>query len=169
MQTSRLQLGLIATLAVGLGFSLASSQAVGYPMGPVISTGANPIVSAGGLVTDDSSLEIVSAPSDQDLILTDLILTSTTDIDCKRSHRNVLTLSSGTVMGQYETNSVSVMPSDAPSDGLSISHSFSSGIRIPAGESLSLRVDQTGQFGYCDSSTASYGVRYSVSGYRAQP
>jgi hypothetical protein len=31
MVTSRFQLGLIATLAVGLGFSLSSSEAIGYP------------------------------------------------------------------------------------------------------------------------------------------
>jgi hypothetical protein len=48
MQTSHFQLGLIATLAVGLGFSLASSNAVGYPAGSAISFHNNPVVSIGG-------------------------------------------------------------------------------------------------------------------------
>jgi hypothetical protein len=52
MVTSRFQLGLIATLAVGLGFSLSSSEAIGYPAGPVVSLGANPIVSVGGTIIE---------------------------------------------------------------------------------------------------------------------
>ena len=47
MQTSRFQLGLIATLAVGLGFSLSSSEAVGYPSGAAVSMGANPVPELG--------------------------------------------------------------------------------------------------------------------------
>ena len=38
MQSSRFQLGLIATLATGLGFSVASSDAVGYPAGAAAGT-----------------------------------------------------------------------------------------------------------------------------------
>ena len=44
MHTSHFQLGLIAALAVGLGFSLASTDAVGYPASAV-SYGESPVVS----------------------------------------------------------------------------------------------------------------------------
>ncbi len=42
MVTSRFQLGLIAALAAGLGFSLSSSEAVGYPAGAAVSQDAAP-------------------------------------------------------------------------------------------------------------------------------
>ncbi len=170
MQTSRFQLGLMAVLAIGLGYTLSSSQAVGYPAGAVVSAGANPIVSVGGEVRHASSTDLLTAPSDQDIILTDLVLTSWSDMDCKRSHQSRLILSSGTVVGEFETNSGNAMRYyDYDSDsGLSISHSFSSGLRVPAGETLSLEVNQTGNFGSCDSG-GGYGVRYAVSGYQAQP
>ena len=55
MQTSRFQLGLIATLAVGLGFSLASSDAVGYPAGAAVSMGTNPLWAKGGTSVEFSA------------------------------------------------------------------------------------------------------------------
>ena len=71
MHTSRFQLSLIATLAVGLGFSLSSSQAVGYPAGAAVSLGANPLWSHGGM-SNASSAVIFTAPADKDMVLTDL-------------------------------------------------------------------------------------------------
>jgi hypothetical protein len=47
MVTSRFQLGLIATLAIALGFTLASSEAVGYPAGSAVSFHENPVVAIG--------------------------------------------------------------------------------------------------------------------------
>ena len=49
MVTSRFQLGLIATLAVGLGFSLSSSEAIGYPAGAAVSLGDHMPVHLGAM------------------------------------------------------------------------------------------------------------------------
>ena len=61
MQTSRFQLGLIATLAVGLGFSLSSSDAVGYPAGPAVSLGTNPIWNEAGQHNSFTPKPIIAA------------------------------------------------------------------------------------------------------------
>jgi hypothetical protein len=78
--------------------------------------------------------------------------------------------SSGAVMGDFETNSAyAIKYYDYDSSvGQMVSHRFSSGLSVPAGESVTLTVTQTGSYGSC-SSSSSYGVRYTVSGYLAQP
>ena len=70
MHSSRFQLVLMATLAVGLGFSLASSQAVGYPAGPAVSLGTNPIWNQGGQHSNYTPKHIITAPGDQDVVMT---------------------------------------------------------------------------------------------------
>ena len=82
MQTSRFQLGLIATLAVGLGFSLSSSDAIGYPLGAV-SMGANPVWSVGGVLTGAENRIVIEAPEDQSMVFTDVALSlSSTNTAC---------------------------------------------------------------------------------------
>ena len=76
MQTSRFQLGLIATLAVGLGFSLSSSDAVGYPAGAAVSMGSNPVVSVGGSLDGATSEVPLSAPSDASIVITGVTLSA---------------------------------------------------------------------------------------------
>ena len=71
MQTSRFQLGLIAALAVGLGFSLSSSDAVGYPAGAPISLGSNPMWSQMGTVErGGGSVDVLTVPVDQVAVVT---------------------------------------------------------------------------------------------------
>ena len=72
MVTSRFQLGLIASLAVGLGFSLAASEAIGYPAGPVVSLGTNPVWSDGGQVAGSGTKEVLTIPVGQTFIVTTL-------------------------------------------------------------------------------------------------
>ena len=76
MQTSRFQLGLIATLAAGLGFSLASSEAVGYPSGAAVSLGSNPVVSVGGSLDGATSAVPISAPSDASIVIAGVTLSA---------------------------------------------------------------------------------------------
>ena len=76
MQTSRFQLGLMATMAVGLGFSLSSSQAIGYPAGAAVSLGTNPVVSVGGGLVGTDSATPLTAPSDSSLVITGVILSA---------------------------------------------------------------------------------------------
>jgi hypothetical protein len=72
MATNRLQIGLIATLALGLGFSLASSPAIGYPAGAAVSMGSNPRWSATKSITSLSSATVLTVPAGQVAIVTGL-------------------------------------------------------------------------------------------------
>ncbi len=142
MQTSRFQLGLVATLAIGLGFSLASTQAIGYPAGSAISTGSNPVWSIGG---SPGATETLTAPSDQDMVITDVHLANT-DGNWLRVHMH------------HSGTSVAAFTSDGTTDRTKAS--LRSGIRVPAGETLNMSFE-----GYYGLSSA----RYTISGYYAQP
>jgi len=168
MQTSRFQLGLIAALSCALGLALSTSPAIGYPAGPSVSYGLNPVVSSGGLVYATESATVVTAPADQDVIVTDVLLSSNTDANCIRSHQSTLTLSSGTVVGIFDTSSSWAQKyyDWDSSPGMSVNHTFGSGIRVPAGQSLNLAISQSWSQGSC---SGTYGVAYSISGYRSQP
>ena len=141
MVTSRFQLGLIATLAVGLGFSLASSEAVGYPAGAAVSLGVNPVWSTGGTPL---ATQVLASPVGTDLIITDFVVGGTSGY-----HRVSFTLSDGTIVGGFGADSGEVT-----------NVNFESGIRVPAGDTLTM-------------SFISYysrnDFRYTVSGYYAQP
>jgi hypothetical protein len=141
MQTSRFQLGLIATLAVGLGFSLSSSEAIGYPAGAAVSLGANPLWTVGG---NTDSTTVISAPEDQEMVITDLILS----VGYNALGRATLTASSGAVLGEFYLQSYNSIERH-------VRHAFTSGIRIPRGESVTL--------------TSESRTYYSISGYYAQP
>jgi len=170
MQTSRFQLGLIATLAVGLGFSLASSEAVGYPAGAAISMGVNPIVSSGGALNDGTSTVLFTAPIDQDLILSDIILTSHSNLECKRSHRTELVTSVET-LAHFMTSSATARryyDYDSSTAG-SVQHTFGSGLRVSAGSTVEMKVFQAASQGESCGSATSYGVHYAISGYYARP
>ena len=144
MQTSRFQLSLIATLAVGLGFSLSSSQAVGYPAGAAVSLGANPLWSHGGM-SNASSAVIFTAPADKDMVLTDLSLSTGYGYGA----RTGLKVGDG-IVGEWV---VYGKPGDAYTAN-PVALSMTSGIRIPAGQSLSL-------------TTIGVDTSYAMSGYYA--
>jgi hypothetical protein len=174
MQTSRFQLGLTTALSIGLGATLAalfsSGTAIGYPTA-AISTGSNPIHSSGGTVAISASpdspaaVTLATAPSDQDLILTDLVVTGTSDTsDC--SERWPVTLQAGgEVLGQYTAGIGSANDYSFP-DSLTLH--LVSGIRVPAGESLQMTIYRDTWGGSCSwSRTAT--SRWGLSGYYAQP
>ena len=151
MQTSRFHLGLIATLAVGLGFSLASSQAIGYPAGPAVSTGTNPLWAVGGNHYPGTPVDIITAPSDQDIVVTDVLMT----FECTGCTPTVILRANDTTIsrtvfrhyrdgGNYATISVPIR------------HTFSSGMPVPAGQTLTMEVSANS-------------VDYTLSGYYAQP
>ena len=141
MQTSRFQLGLMAALAVSLGFSLASSDAVGYPSGPVVSTGTNPAWNAAGRINGATSRVLVTAPPDQDAMVTDLVLSTNYG-----SNIVDLELSDGTVVAKYYLR-----------DNLPMNINLNTGIHVPEGQSLSVKW------------TSSNYLYFSVQGYYAQP
>ena len=168
MQTSRFQIGLIAALSCGLGLALSTTPAIGYPAGSAVSYGSNPIVSSGGLVYEGGTATVLTAPEDQDVIVTDVLLSSGSDSYCLRAHQSTLTLSSGTVVGKFDTSSAWAKQYGDwdSSSGLSVNHTFGSGLRVPAGESLTLSAGAHWSVGSC---SGSHGVAYSVSGYQSQP
>ena len=130
----------------------------------------NPLTSIGGTAYDGENKFLMTAPSNFDLIITDVILTSTTNVLCNRTHKSEFILGSGPILGQLETSSGMVVDNGtwgASSDGGTIQHAFTSGLRVPAGDSLSLMITETSNYTYNGScaTSASHGVRYMVSGH----
>ena len=156
MQTSRFQLGLISTLAVGLGFSLAASDAVGYPAGTV-SMGANPVFSVGGHPGTPDPITVLTAPSDQAAIVTDVAITASGyngGMPCTSTA--TLLDPDGTSSAAYRvvSNASPYTSSWGPSR---VVQSFSSGVAVEPGDTLRISVE-----GNCN-------VSYTLSGYYAQP
>ena len=154
MQTSRFQLGLIATLAAGLGFSLSSSEAVGYPASAV-SFGSNPVWSKGGLVTESPEV-VVTAPIGSDVVVTDVVLTFS-DSNCYP--RVEIKDDAGEVLASFKL--FLNQDSDKTHQPTNIQHAFKSGIPVASGTSLSM--SQYYSAGTCSE------VNYTLSGYYAQP
>ena len=175
MQTSRFQLGLVCALSLTLGLALDSGDAIGYPAGAVISSAENPVASIGGTAYASEAAKILlSAPDDQVLVVTDVVLTSTSEIQCMRSHKTELSTTAGDIVGQFETNSgIAAYYAHywgMVSDGRQVNHTYGSGLQIDPGQTLYLGVVQTGSYTRDGCGSAgSHGVRYSISGYYAQP
>ena len=147
MVTSRFQLGLIATLAVGLGFSLTSSEAIGYPAGAAVSLGTNPVWSAGGEFSSTAYTEFITAPSDREVVITDFLLS----VEHGQSELLFLRLASGEVVGKLLISGAS------HNGGGPVSHTMTSGVRVPAGEELQIKTHWGNT------------IHYTLSGYYAQP
>ena len=164
MQTSRFQVGLSTVLALCLGYTLSSSLASGYPSG-AISTGTNPVRSAAGqleLSSSDTVSGVMSAPSDQDLVLNDINLALTQAADyCRANGKVLLQDDAGTSYGVFAVNTTILYNAQATPT----SFHGQSGIRIPAGTSLNL--SWTWDYNYC--SHGYYELAYTLGGYLAQP
>jgi len=155
MQTSRFQLGLIATLAVALGFSLASSPAIGYPAGAAVSSGTNPVLAVGGVISSSTD-DLFTAPADQDVVVTDVWLTMNNrscSADIELTTTGGATVSTLKVFSYFYESTYEATNTHPGS----IQHSFGSGLPLPAGETL-----QISESGGCS-------VAYTVSGYYAHP
>ena len=153
MQTSHFQLGLIATLAVGLGFSLASSDAVGYPTS-AISRGSNPIASATGPLSS-SPAEAFAPTTDQQLILTDVIVSArrTVSSGCAAHDERHLVIRTGS------GDDLALFGLRSSTSNVHEFH-YASGISVPVGESVEV---------YYSGCSGGIYMDYSLSGYYAQP
>ena len=154
MEGARLHIGLVAVLALGLGFSLSSSEAIGYPSGTTVSMGENPVWSVGGEHNTSAPHIVITAPDDQDAVVTDVVLS----FDCGSCSPQVDLKAGGQTLGSYayrhmEHYGASRSHTSSP---FPITHSYRSGLHVPAGESLTIQV-------------SSNSVNYSLSGYHAQP
>jgi len=161
MQSSRFQIGLIATLAMGLGFSVASSEAVGYPSGPAVSTGTNPVISQGGVLPLGGTSTVLTAPADQDIVVTDVVLGVTNaTYYCEGSFEVAATVGSE-LKGQFAVGAPNLEQAQLKNETISLR----SGMRVTAGSSLNLEFSHT----YRDCGDGYFRLNYTVSGYYAQP
>jgi hypothetical protein len=149
-----------------LYFSLSASTLLGSslcyasPMGPSVSIGVNPVVSVAGTM-DISSVtsvaDILIAPVDQDLIITDIILGMTIQGGDYYSGNVILSGSDGIDYGVYSLGS-------GTKDGTSSRDlGGRSGLHIPAGVSITIEWQQTYSYGNIPD------LSYTISGYLARP
>jgi len=170
MQTSRFQLGLIATLSVGLGLALSSPQAIGYPAGSAVSYGANPVWSVGGVINGDGSADLLTAPADQSLVVTDINLSVTSNssgcsgvVDVGLGNSGASDLSTAD-LGRFGLGLSRDNYSYTQYDPISSTH-LQSGVKVDPGDTLSLFADMRWDV-YCSGGIA---MNYLISGYYAQP
>jgi len=165
MQTSRFQLGLIATLAVGLGFSLSSSDAVGYPAGAAVSTGSNPVFSVGGQLSSTESHSLPVGKEGYAMVITDVMLAASDGSSSCRGNSRVMVASS---LGTLASFAVGVTyDSRSYSNWYPLlSNSFESGLRVDPGEPVTISAVQRYEGG-CDGPGME--IEYTVSGYYARP
>ena len=158
-------LGALSTNLFGSRSASAEYSSVNY--------GQNPVVSHAGTVPMSTSATVVTSPSTQDIVFTDVsLMPFTNDGDCLYFQEVELRLLNGTVVGSYEvTNSFLTCYYDCDgAAGTVVQQHLSSGIRVPAGESLEIEVSMTSRIngrGNCSNSSSS-GVRYTLSGYMAR-
>ena len=158
-------LGVLATDLLGSTLASAEYSAVDY--------GQNPIVSQAGTVPAGTYTSVVTAPTTQDIVFSDVsLMPYTDDGDCLRFQSVELRLQSGQVVGSYEvTNSFLTCYYDCDgAAGNVVQQHLRGGIRVPAGETLEIEVSETSRTngrGYCSASSNS-GVRYTLSGYFAR-
>ena len=166
MVTSRFQLGLIATLAVGLGFSLSSSEAIGYPAGAAVSLGSNPVVSMGGQLDGSGSTTALTAPSDSSLVITSVVLSAfDPSSGCMGNSSVVFSDGTGDV-GRFVVGLARPGHSSFSSYDPVLVANLPSGIVIAPGATLTLTSTQHYQSA-CDDGTVN--IEYTVSGYYARP
>ncbi len=175
MQTTRFQLALIATLALGLGLSLSSSLAIGYPAGSAVSYGSNPVVASGGnFVLPWSGVGegvVLSSDGGQDVVVTEVTLgVDAGRLDCSLGVRYALQVD-GESKGEYYTATpmayISGYGVGSPTSEVTTIQ-MGSGVRVPDGATLSIVAERMRTAGYCYSSDTQT-VYYAISGYRAQP
>jgi len=147
--------GISATLlsAAVLVYAINSAQAI--PSAQTISYGSNPVFSVGGVVSNTSTT-VVTAPSDQMMVVTDVVLSMNNNTCTSQIN---FTDSSGTVVSSFKLHSKlrdSGYGATHAAPSL-IQHAFNSG--IPIGTLDTLTIVESG----------SCSVAYTLSGYYARP
>ena len=172
---SNFQSALSTALAICLGAILAhvfsQSPANASIPTPSVGYGQNPVVSWGGYLASGSIDEVFTAPGTQDVVITDVLIASKQGKWTVRSHQTQFLLDSDAVIGEFITMVGGLL--DSGSGGSvhdkSIQHSFSSGLRIPAGDTLRLSVLLENGWSTGGTIEFEHGVHYTISGYYARP
>ena len=155
--------GLVATLALGLGLSLASSKAIGYPAGAVVSMGSNPLFATGGELAG-ATTTVFTAPPGQTAVITDVVI-SANDEDPGCAGHNTITLKSGSdVVSEFAVGLLKEGYSFSRYESI-VQLDLQSGIPLAPGTSMTIDSDALYN-GYCSGSME---VHYTISGYYAQP
>jgi len=171
MHIDRFQLLITTSLAIATGglatLVLGSRNAQGYPAGSAISYGHNPVVAYGGNLFNGSTTTVITAPADQDIIVSDVVLTpDSTDHTCVAGLQFRLELGSGPSVGTYAMQIKTDAERSYTNTSQNVVAQYSSGIRVPAGDTLQAAVNHSYEYN-CTRSELS--VAYAVSGYIAQP
>ena len=166
MSNNHFHLSLTVLLSLGLGYSLASSTATGYPAGSAISLGSNPVRSFGGKIdfqTEPSMLKsnIVSAPATHDLVVTDVLMGLTQiGAGCFSNGHLRLYDDDGVTYAEIPIYTTNIR--EAPSS--TTRFQAGAGIRIPANTSLHAQWT----FATQDCLDYYYDLHYTIGGYLAQ-
>ena len=163
MDKQILHTGLIAILALGLGLSLSSSRAIGYPAGAAISMGSNPLFAKGGELSSAGTTAF-TAPADQTAVITDVLMSGNDqEPDC--AGHNKITLKVGTeVVSEFAVGLARNSTYSSRYESI-VQLKMQSGIPIAPGASLTIE-NTTIRSDYCSGSME---VHYTLSGYYAQP
>ena len=169
MQTSGFQICLIASMAMALGATLRSGPAIGYPAAATVSTGVNPVVNYGGTIYDYGDESLFTAPADQDVVITDVVLTpGETNPQC-RGLSHVRMTDGSSPLAEFHVGlgwGYSSGTGSSRTDFASQTQAhFQSGLRVPAGSSLSISVERM----WSEACHSGMDIAYVISGYVAQP
>ena len=165
MSNNHFHLSITVLLSLGMGYSLSASTATGYPATSAISLGSNPVRSFGGsmnLGTSFTKSNIVSAPADQDLIVTD-VLAGLTQMghNCYSNGNLRLHDDGGTTLANIPIYTTNIQETPTATT----SFRGTSGIRIPA----NTNVHAEWTFGTQDCYDYFYELHYTMGGYLAHP
>ncbi len=160
---SHYQFNVSVLLALGLGVTLtlvlSPTDAVGYPS-TAVSLGQNPVLAMAGEATDGSVVTLFSPDEGTDFVVTDVVLTMGRNTWTTCLSTITLSLSSdGHYVGRFalQADGNNSSYNGSGTNQAQVSHSFTSGILVPSGDTLQLTAST------CET------VNYTLSGYYAQP
>lgn len=128
-------------------------------VGPSVNLGSNPIISAAGKQTGNGTLALFTGDSNYELLVTDVVLTTRVPQGMLCNYQVLLKDGSGNTVGAFAVsennwNNTSAGP---------IMVSFQGGLKVAAGENVTLEVDR---YSYNGSNCDLY---YSISAQRIHP
>ena len=162
--TTALAVTIAMAMSFTIGMLLSSSPATGYPINTV-GLGTNPVISEGGAFSADGTVDLFTGYSSSDVVITDVVFSMSLDNTngCLTSFVGSFILSNGNKLAELAVG----MNNPAWQSGNLTPYAplqMASGIRIPAGETLTLHMNRRYITGCGDAQ-----VHYTVSGYQATP
>jgi len=139
-----------------------ATPAGAYPGGTSVSLGTNPVFAHGGNLGIAANTTVFTAPADQIKIVTDITLGLTqTSRSCELSLTVRLKTDEDVVLAEFGVG----MPDLYNHPGSAQGYHFQSGLPLAAGQSLIVETETA----YQECSSSYYRLRYTISGYSAQP